>query len=550
MRPSFALLLLALAPAAPAQARSVTGPTFEGRVVDGLGEPIPAAAVVALVEGRAVARTAADGEGIYRIQLPATGAELRVRAAGKVEARLPWRGLATPLVRNAVLEDGATLAGTVFDADGHAVAKATVVVVALGTTSLTTTTDERGSYTFSGVPLRPLLLHAAGENARVDTTLRLVADARHDLILPRPTHGDCLVHVSDLPAMAAGQAVVRVFGADVAAVRNGGRVPLRADGTAALSLRSDCLLDVPLARFALAPEARFAGPSTRRADFVVTGPRDASATTSLVRGRVRTLTDRVVGGVRLVVRDRSHCEIGSALVDHQGEFQLPLVMPPDGFCRLGLDLGDWLLVDDEASIVDGFCWVPFPNVSKRLDLLAERTGVLSSVVRGPDGSQFLLAEIVVADTERLHRALVRTHTDLAGHFTVGLPAGDHELLAVSHDGQVARATLRIDAGRHHEVQWQAVATGEVAGVLRDAAGTGIPGVELLVASTDLQGPGGARASDRQRCTLVTDRQGRFRCRGLPAGSWTVVATDDSRVVGTAVDVQAGRATGVDLAYTR
>ena len=59
--------------------------------------------------------------------------------------------------------------------------------------------------------------------------------------------------------------------------------------------------------------------------------------------------------------------------------RLQLALPPDGFCRFGLELGDWLLIDDEASVVDGFCWAPWPNVSKRIDLLAEATGTLGKL---------------------------------------------------------------------------------------------------------------------------------------------------------------------------
>jgi hypothetical protein len=544
MRPALPQLVLCLASSLAAQA---PGPTAEGRIVDVLGEPVVAAEVLAMVGGKAVARTVADGEGIYRLRLPAGGAELRVRAPGKVDKSLPWRGLATPKVRHATLEDAATLSGRIVTADGRGAAHAIVVAVAQGFSSFTTQTDADGCYTLAGVPLRPLLLHALRDAARTDTALRVVGDTTCNLTLPEAAAA-CLVQVSDLPAMAAADAVVRVFGGDITAVQNGGRVPLRGDGTATLSLLADCLLEVPLAGFALEPGAQFATPTTRRAGFAVTGPAAKNPTT--VHGRVRTLTDSAIAGVRIVVRDRSHCEIGTTFADATGAFRLQLALPPDGFCRFGLELGDWLLIDDEASVVDGFCWAPWPNVSKRVDLLAEATGAVRSVLRGPDGTCFALAEVVVAATAREHRELVRTSTDRAGQIALGLPAGEHELLAVTHDGKVARSLLMVEPGRQHAPEWQPVPAGEVAGVLRDAQGTAMPGVELLLLSSDLQGHNPVRAGERQRCAVLTDRLGRYRCRGLPVGSWFILSPTDANVGSVQVDVKAGQALAVDLAYGR
>lgn len=547
LHPFLPFLVTASAPLLTAQATPAPMVLTAGRVVDALGDPIPAAEVLATAGGRPLARATADGEGMYRIRLPATGGELTVRAPGKAAARLPWRGLATPRVRNVVLEDAADLSGRVLDAAGQAVAHATVLVVAKGHTSLTTTTDARGAYTFPGVPLRPLLLYAAREDARVEAHVRLVDKATHDLTLPTTTGGGCLVQVHGVPATAEPDAFVRIYGADFLAVQNGGRVPLRRDGTATVVLQRDCLLEVPLPGLELTPRVHLAGPTATRAEFTVKGPLDANAGT-LLQGRVRTLTGNAVGGVLLVVRDRSHRELGSTLADRDGGFRLRVAMPADGFCRVALAVTEWQVVADDLTVVDGCSWAPVNAPQDRVDLLAERTGIVQGAVRGPDGSLFALADLVVADVQRVHRELVHTHTDQAGQFTVGLPAGDHELLAVAHDGRVCRASLRVTSGGHHEPQWQSIAVGSIAGMLRDGAGKAVPGVELFVASRVLQDSHAANASERQHCTVVTDRAGRFRCRGLPVGDWTIVSTTDGDVVCTQVAVQAGRTTDVDLGY--
>jgi hypothetical protein len=547
MRARSALFACVFATAAAAQQQPAAAASIvcEGRILDVLGDAVPVAEVGAIANQRSIARTFADADGVYRIRVPASGADLVVRAKGKVAGRLAWHGAPTQLIRNLVLEDGADLRGRVFDADGAPVARAIVIAAAPGCSSQTTITDDNGAYELRDLPLRPLIVRALTDDAVAEATLRLAADTVRDLTLASE-RASCRVRVRGLSADAATGITVRVFGADLAAVQNGGRLQLDAAGVALLHAHGDCLVDVLHPDLALEPPVRFVSSRARVVEFAVAGPA-APPTTRLVQGNVRAIGSGDLVGLRLVMRDRSQQEIASAIVGHGGEFHMQVVLPADGFCRVGLALGPWLLLDDDKTIADGFCWVPAGDTRNRLQLMVDRAGMLQSFVRGAGGG-FALADVVVVDSTNPHRELVRACADGAGAITLGLPAGDHELLAVAQDGSVSRAALRVHAGGKNEPQWLPIEVGEVAGVLRDATGAPVPGVDLLVASKALQEPGEANASVRQRCEVVTDRNGRFRARGLPVGDWTVAAIHDARVVGAAFDVRANQRADIALSY--
>ena len=106
---------------------------LQGTVVDGAGEPIPAAEVwvTSFLDGeRALARGRTDGEGRYQLLVEATGVVLvHATTAGKVQAfvRTNPRFAARELPAIALWE-GTTLRGRVTDAAGQPVAGATVAV--------------------------------------------------------------------------------------------------------------------------------------------------------------------------------------------------------------------------------------------------------------------------------------------------------------------------------------------------------------------------------------------------------------------------------------
>ena len=90
---------------ATAQSNHATTPPDErqstmGRVVDVLGEPIPAALVEVIVDGRIAQVAHTDGEGIYLIpKMPRDVTHLQISADGKASTLLPWRGVLTPAVQ-------------------------------------------------------------------------------------------------------------------------------------------------------------------------------------------------------------------------------------------------------------------------------------------------------------------------------------------------------------------------------------------------------------------------------------------------------------------
>jgi hypothetical protein len=540
-------LLLLLAVASPLPGQAAAPPlTLEGRIVDVLGDPIAAAKVTALANGRVVGTATAEGEGIYRIRVPQSGAWLHFDAAGKVQVRLAWRGPTTPKVRNVVLEDGATLSGRLTDGQGQGMAHA-MVVFASSITSGTTISDANGRYELHGVPLREVLLRAVAADGWCEATLRLQADTVHDLVLA-PHSGTCFVQMRDLPA-GAGRGAVRIFGSDLSAVIDNGNVLLPEDAAVRLLLRNWCLVEAKLPGHVVSPSQQFAGRDTARIDFVVKGTIPAEHGT-LLRGHVRTSTGRGVEGVRVVVRDRSQRDLGVAHADRDGAFHLRVVLPGDGYYRAGVALTDWLLIDGAATVVDGFAWVPPTTLPEAIELLVERAGTLREVVRGPTGMQFALADIVIADGSRPHKPLVHVLSDVGARIDLGLPPGSHELIAIAHDGQVCRAEVEIVGGEPVQPKWVAVPTGTVEGRLLDQNGKPLPGVDLFLADESLRGGGDVRACDRQSCRIVTDRHGRFRCRGLPIGFWTIVALDQKLGVAGEVEIKTGGVLACDLVAAR
>jgi hypothetical protein len=225
--------------------------------------------------------------------------------------------------------------------------------------------------------------------------------------------------------------------------------------------------------------------------------------------------------VRVFVRDRSHRDLGSATTDRDGTFRLPLHLGDDRSLRCGLGIADGVIDDANATLHDNCSWL-LGSSDGPLELLVEPSVPVQADVRLPDGTALALADLLVADARQPHRTLLHTSTDRAGIATFGLPVGRHELLAIGHDGAVCTATLDVREGGVQPVRWERVETGEIAGTLCDAAGAPLPGVELLLAHEALQSGGdAARSSERQRATVVTDRSGAFRCRGMPTGNWTL-----------------------------
>jgi hypothetical protein len=429
----------------------------------------------------------------------------------------------------------------VTDAAGRGVAQA-MVVAAARNASATTMTDGDGRYELV-VPLRQILVRAQDANHCVEAEVPIAADTTLDLELARH-HGSCFVQVGGLPKDARGGRV-RVFGPDLAAVVDDGIVPLRDDATAHVLLRDFCLVAANVPGQIIEPATRLLGPTSGRVEFAATPAAAPAAAGALLRGTVKSPTGRPISGVHVVLRDRSHCDLGTVVADRSGSFALRLALPPDGFVRAGLALGEGLLLHDEVTIVDGFSWVPHQDGAHQpIDLFTEATHLLQGIVKSPDGCPLAYADITVVDTDQPHRPLVELRSDLAGRIEVGLPHGEHELLAVAANGAVCRGAVRVANDVCSGPKWQQVETGVVEGTVLGQDGLAVGTVEVWLG---LNGATDANVGERQSVRVRTDRSGRFRCRGLPSGTWTVAVHRAGVGTSTEIDVVANGTQTVQLA---
>ena len=201
--------------------------TLQGRDVDVLGEPIPAATVVAVLGERVVQRATTDGEGLYHLpRVPVTGAEIRFSAPGKAEVRTTWRGLSASPFHNEVLEDAGRLQGRVRDAAGTAIAGAAVIVVADRFWG-EVITNANGDYDFAAVPLRRAVVRAWTPTGCVERSVHVVGERRCDLQMRPLATGKRVVRVKGLPPEALATAHVEVTSVDIVAHKLLGRVALR-----------------------------------------------------------------------------------------------------------------------------------------------------------------------------------------------------------------------------------------------------------------------------------------------------------------------------------
>lgn len=536
---SLSVALAAQGKAAPAETETRT---LEGRVVDVLGEPIPAATVAAIVGERVVQRATTDGEGIYRLsRVPVTGAEISFTAPGKAEVRTPWR-LSAPAFRNEVLEDAGRLQGRVRDARGTPIAGATVVVVADRFWG-EAITNGNGDFDLTAVPLRRALVRAWTPTGWVDRHVCVADGHRCDLQMPVLAAGTRVVRVKGLPPEALAAARVEVTSVDAVAHKNLGRVALRADGTAEFMPSACCLVQLVVPGFAAAPLGHFLCGGQAPIEFEV-APLLAARTS--VKGRARDGRSQPVAGVRIVARDRSGIDLCSAVTDASGDFVLATPLPPDSFLRLGLELREWQLVDCTMSICDGFSWIQTTaNPEKSRDLFLERTGDLRSELRSENGTRLVFADVEAIDVEHC-LTRVRTVSDRAGKVDLRVPPGDYELIASASDGQITSAMVVFAEGQAApKITWKPLPTGSIEGVLRDSTNQPMPGVELYVALQVAD----CDACARRSATVLTDRNGRFRCRGLTPGIWTVVGRHEDGIAGEA-RVTRDKSENIELSIAR
>jgi hypothetical protein len=356
--------------------------------------------------------------------------------------------------------------------------------------------------------------------------------------------GTRVVRVRGLPSEALATARVEVTSTDIVAHKQQGRFALRADGTAEFMPTECCIVQLVVPGFSSAPVGHFITGGRAPLEFEVAPLKAARAT---VKGRARDGRNHAVAGVRIVARDRSGGDLCSAVTDASGDFVLALPLPPHSFLRLGLELREWHLIDSTMSISDGFSWIQTTaDPDRSRELFLERTGDFRSELRGEGGTRFVFADVEVIDCEH-YLTRVRTVSDRAGKVDLRLPPGDYELIASSSDGQVTSASVTFTENRPTpKITWKPLPSGSLEGVLLDDAHQPVPGVELFVALQEEHGDSCAR----RNATVLTDKNGRFRCRGLTPGVWSVFAKHDKRIEGTDRVVTKDRSESVELRLQR
>ena len=546
-----ALPSLLLVAALAAQGRQAPWAMRQGRVVDTLGEGVPVAAVAVHCRGAVVARAVADAQGIYLVKWKAQpGCELHFTAAGKAEVR-EAAGSGTA-VGNVVLEDGCRVHGSVTDADGAPIAGASVLVLA-GLWSAETTTGLGGNFVFPAVPLRAATVRVFTKAACLDQRLQLRDDARCDFRVAPGPGGMRVVRVRGLPADAAATAFVEMTSHDLVLQPGRGRVPLRADGTAVVMPTETSLVRIVAPGFTSRPLGLLIDPGCDATlEFALA--RDAlPAPATVMAGRVLDGSDRPVAGARLIAVDRSYAEAAAAVADADGRFVLAVRLPRSTFCRLGLELADHYLEVDPVRIARGHSWIDTtadPTANRVLRVA--RAGGLRTEVRGPTGEGFAFADVAVATLERPFAPVLVAATDQQGTLVVrGLPPGSYQLTATSHEGEIAGAKVEIVAGAVGTIaRWRHVPSGWLEGRVIDGNGQPVPGLEVHLASPYLMEGDVEFAEGLLDRTVVTDRHGRFRCRGLPPGEWGVSAPREPRVTSGFFDVVAGIGSHVQLVLER
>ncbi|WTL29123.1 MFS transporter [Nocardia sp. NBC_01503] len=140
---------------------------------------------------------------------------------------------------------------------------------------------------------------------------------------------------------------------------------------------------------------------------------------------------------------------------------------------------------------------------------------ISGCVHREDGNSIADAVLTLID-QRGHQ-VSRALGDGDGSYSIGAPrAGGYVLIVSAHGYQPAAVTITVGR-RSHQLDIALIGSGEISGTVR-SAGRGAPLADVTVTLTDLYGDVVASA--------VTTADGAYVCRGVLAGTYTLVAVAD------------------------
>jgi Carboxypeptidase regulatory-like domain len=562
--------------AAQAQSPAAPSPTgsLQGRVLDQLGDPVPVAKVlVEDAEGRVLARTTADGEGVF-----ACG-RIPLQPAWRVTAEVPdhfaraaWL-MPAPGANAATVQvfAAARMSGRVVDADGKAVPGASVVAafdlsrLLAGAGGVTATTDKDGHYELDGVPLGTIDVRAwARGHVMATTQLHVSSACIVDLRLGKENGTTLHVVVDGLDPASAPEvrvALVAFLGTRVqtlpAELASG-----QLDNKGRLELAGLPDFDYQVRPFA----ERFT--FTPAQALLAAGSREPTATfraeplgTVALQGVLRDATEHPLADQELVCHPAVGGRHAQTRTDAQGRFRMQVPVAPGAACIFWLQRSSaWVVVANVPphGPVDGRalgCHTCNADPANVIMIHAVRAATVRGKVVDATRQPLRCGEVELAvrvttsaTTEWFPFATTQTDRDGAFVFP-GLPGSDDELRASvdGSDGAGGSSSFHLAGGADHDVgTLQLTAPGTIEGAVQDGKGAPVVGARVLLLAWDLdhgrQGQGRVQEA-------ISDAQGRYRFRGVAARGYGLQA-----VVGAAaaspgvelVDVAAGETKVVAL----
>jgi hypothetical protein len=256
-----------------------------------------------------------------------------------------------------------------------------------------------------------------------------------------------------------------------------------------------------------------------------TGSIDLRQRPSGLAGHVLGAAGQALPGAAVTLVDARGSETGRALVDERGEFLLP-----------GVLAGAYTLVASAPGYRPSASSVTLVGTAATLDLVLKGSGsVEGRALGGRDAVPLVGATVTLVEGTTQH-PMAQTGTDEAGRFQFPSVVEGAYRVEVTADGfERGSRPIAVHQGEVAGIDVTLRGTGSVTGFIGAPGGGHVPGVRVLLTSSD----GGVLA------TTVADASGWYRFDAVPEGDYAVVASAFQPAASTA-DVSHGQATTCDL----
>jgi protocatechuate 3,4-dioxygenase beta subunit len=548
---------------------SVAPLTAQGRVVDVLGDPVPAAVVwVTDAAGRECARTASDGSGVFLLRglPPIQRLRLHANGSGRVEYTVALPS-AQSFRATILLEDAGPLRGVVLDAARAPVAGAHVAAVAPTLAyqggdrwCADAVADAQGAFTFPDAPLRPCAVRAWAPGFDLSDAMCAPPDQPLAIELRKGAPQPRVVRVDGLPPGGAAVVTVDPGRGDMLCLPAPLReVAVRPDGTALLwPLTVQHMLGVRAAGFSVRPAAIPAAPGAADGCTFTLTPLPAALVNArtAIRAEVVDAMGQPLRGVEVMAAPLEGVPSGSATSDAAGAVALTVPVRRGVLCRLALAPGPFRIGDPHASFgEDGVTWL---DVAADPDRVVKLHTLRASSITGDAGASFVPVE--VAEMIKLQKAVqlarrMTSTTDETGRFDLrGLPGGSYRVI-VHVSGQL-KATVDVELKEGTAVTLDKLdvpPAGVVTGTVTDANGK--PAAGVWVYPEPAQGrpgmpPGILQLMGVEPRSALTDRNGRYRMPRVAPGDYRLQILEQKPRPPVLVTVEAGRTATGDLTTTQ